>query len=340
MVRGVSVAVIGLCCGFLFDQLHIPAGWLLGSLLFGIIYGLSRSDVHYDGLPFKLALTLVGANIGIMMDRSLFGILGTYFLPLFAVLLLTFLGSFLLARLLYRWAPSLGKRTAFFCCIPGGASEIISLSGDYGADSRIVAAFHTARITFFVLLIPLAASLWKDPVSVPADNSSAILTGEHLLIFTIVIGAAILLNNILTIPAGALLYSILIGFFLGEFIFEIQEAPAYAGAIGQGLIGVMVGVRFDRETFLRLRQSGFISAKIIFLFLLLGFVSAGVFYLFTDTSYAVSLLSIIPAGAAEMSATAYALGLAPTLVASLQIIRVISIFLALPFLLKIIERME
>lgn len=338
MIRAVTVLIFGLTAGFIFDFLNVPAGWLLGALLFGVFYGLYRSDVKYDGLPFKLALTLVGANIGILMERELFGVIGFYFLPLFISLLLTFVGSFVLGCLLYKWAPALDKRTALFCCIPGGASEIISVSGEYGADSRIVAAFHTARITFFVLLIPLLAGVWSSTENFILPERINIITFEHLIIFFIVIVIATFLNNKWEIPAGALLYAILLGFFFGEFVFDIQEVPRYVGGIGQALIGIMVGVRFDRKTFVRLKQIGFVSARIIFLFLLLGFLLAYVFYVLSGVSYVVSLLSIVPAGAAEMSATAFALGLAPTLVASLQIIRVITVFLMLPLLIKIIEK--
>ncbi|PTL37978.1 AbrB family transcriptional regulator [Alkalicoccus saliphilus] len=340
MVRALIVVSCGLATGFIFDFLNVPAGWLLGALLFGVFYGLSRSDVKFDGLPFKLALTLVGANIGILMERELFGIISTYFIPLFISLILTFTGSFFLGWLLYKWAPILDKRTALFCCIPGGASEIISISGDYGADNRIVAAFHTARITFFVLLIPLVAGIWSHADEFSLPEESYLFTFEHFTLFSIVIAVATFLNNKWKIPAGALLYAIILGFLLGEFVFDVREVPAYVGGIGQGLIGVMVGVRFDRKTFLRLKQIGLISARIISLFLILGFLLAYIFYSLSEASYVISLLSIVPAGAAEMSATAFALGLAPTLVASLQIVRVISVFLALPLLIKIIERSD
>ncbi|PTL39928.1 AbrB family transcriptional regulator [Alkalicoccus saliphilus] len=338
MVRALVILIGGLSAGLLFDLLNVPAGWLLGSLLFGIFYGLFGTGLSYDGWPFKLALTLVGTNIGLLMDRELFNVLGLYFFPLLISLLLTFAGSLFLGWLLYRWAPELDKKTAFFCCIPGGASEIISVSGEYGADRRIVAAFHTARITFFVLLIPLAAGFGREAEALPHAAGNILPTIEQLFVFVIVITAALLLNSRLKIPAGALLYSILFGFILGEFVFYVEEVPSYIGGIGQGLIGVMVGVRFDKSTFLRLRAVGFISARIIFLFLVMGFLLALVFALLSGAPYAVSLLSIVPAGAAEMAATAFGLGLEPTLVASIQILRVICIFLALPFLLKFIQK--
>ncbi|WP_018922103.1 AbrB family transcriptional regulator [Salsuginibacillus kocurii] len=340
MMRAIGVLLAALGVGAVFNMLNVPAGWLLGALLTGILYGLLRSDVSYEGWPFKIALTLVGTNIGLLMERELFSVLGVYILPLFITIIVTLAGGLLFGWLLYKWSSILDKRTALFCCIPGGASEIISVSGDYGADNRIVAAFHTARITFFVLLIPLIAGLWAEAAEAgPEQVAEGALTLEHIIVFLIVMSIAFYLNFRIKIPAGSLLYAIAFGFLFGDFIFHIDDVPTYIGGIGQALIGVMVGVRFDRPTFLRLKQIGGVSAQVLGLFFILSFFLAFIFWLFTEVSYVVSLLSTVPAGAAEMAATAFALGLEPTLVASLQIIRVISVFLALPIILKLVEKM-
>ncbi|SES07120.1 AbrB family transcriptional regulator [Salipaludibacillus aurantiacus] len=339
MVRAVAILILSLFAGWLFNYINVPAGWLLGALLTGLLFGLARSGVSYDGWPFKLALSLVGANIGLLMTTDLFAIIGIYLGPLIVTLILTLLAGFVLGWLLYRWSGILNKRTAFFCCIPGGASEIISVSSEYDADERIVAAFHTARITLFVLHIPFLAGVWNNRGGeAVAGVDPVALTFDHVATFTFVITLAALLNSLFKLPAGALLYAIVLGFLFGEYVFQIEGVPSYIGGIGQALIGVMVGVRFDRTTLIRLKKIGKVSAGILGLFVAFSFLSAYVFWLLSDMSYIVSLLSVVPAGAAEMSATAFALNQEPTLVASLQIIRVISIFATLPLLLWVIRR--
>lgn len=343
MGKAIGIILAALATGWAFDLLNVPAGWLLGALLTGLVFGLGQSGVRYDGLPFKLALALVGANIGLLMSQELFMIIGMYIGPLAVTLILTLAAGFLLGWLLYRWSGILNKRTAFFCCIPGGASEIISISTEYDADERIVAAFHTARITLFVLMIPFLAGVWHEQNSGvngagQVIEASNVLTGSHIAVFIIAIGGAMLLNRFVKIPAGALLFAIAFGFIFGEFVFGIDSVPAYVGGIGQGLIGVMVGVRFDRLTLFRLMTIGKVSFGILGLYGLFSFLSAYVFWMLSDVTYIVSLLSVVPAGAAEMSATAFALDQEPTLVASLQIIRVVSIFATLPLLLWVIRR--
>ncbi|WP_158282271.1 AbrB family transcriptional regulator [Salipaludibacillus keqinensis] len=341
MIRAGTIVIIALAVGWIFNLLQVPAGWLLGALLTGLFVGLTRSNVNYDGWPFKLALSLVGANIGLLMNKELFGIIGLYLGPLLITLLLTLISGFFLGWLLFHWSKILDKRTAFFCCIPGGASEIISVSSEYGADERIVAAFHTARITLFVLCIPFVAGIWNNTNGNElTEVASYSLSYELILTFIVVMTLATVLNRLFKVPAGALLYAIAMGFIFGEFVFQIERVPNYIGGIGQGLIGVMVGVRFDRETLVRLKRIGTVSISILSIYLGISFISGYVFWKLSDVTYIVGLLSVVPAGAAEMSATAFALELEPTLVASLQIIRVISIFVTLPLLIWLINKLR
>ncbi|MBB6450559.1 hypothetical protein HNR44_002542 [Geomicrobium halophilum] len=325
---------VGLFVGGIFSLLGVPAGWLLGALLTGIFFGIFIRDYDFTGWPFQMVLALVGANIGILMERGLFQQLVQYLLPLLITLLFTLLAGLSFGILLSRWTD-LDQRTAFFCTIPGGASEVIALSREYGADQRIVAAFHTARITMFVLMIPFGIGMIygqgsTDPSAIP----QLLPTGVQVSFFVIVILGAYLLNRFINFPGGILIYSIALGFILSEFIIHIGEVPGYISGIGQGLIGAMVGIRFERSTLVRLKSIGTASVKILGLYLLGSLVIAGIFFLLTPLSYFTSLLSTVPAGAAEMASTAFALQMEPTLVASLHIIRVVSIFLVLPFLLK------
>ncbi|WP_054637479.1 AbrB family transcriptional regulator [Thalassobacillus sp. C254] len=327
--------ILALIAGGFFSYLGIPAGWLLGSLLFGIIIGLIFKKLPFEGLPFQMALAMVGTSIGFMMERELFFTLHIYLFPLLVTLSLTLAAGLLFGWLMYKWTD-LDILTAFFCCVPGGASEVISVSREYGADDRIVAAFHTARITFFVLVIPFAAGIFYPVIETEAQVNGSYTNLTLLLpILFVVISLSIILNRKVKIPAGALLYSIFIGFLVSEFLIPL-ESPSYIAGIGQGLIGAMIGIRFDKVTLHRLKLIGLPSVGVIQLFFLFSLCLALIFFLLTPLPYMTSLLSTVPAGAAEMASTAFALQLEPTLVSSLHVIRVMVLFLVLPFLLKII----
>ncbi|SFE59810.1 AbrB family transcriptional regulator [Alteribacillus iranensis] len=336
------VACLGITAGFLLDSLQVPAGWLLGALIFGIVSSLVRPGLGFEGKPFTLALALVGTNIGILMTAQNFIEMKTYMVPLAFSILLTFAFSFLLAWLFYRGgAGVIDKRTAFFCCIPGGASEVIAVSGDYGANQQIVGAFHSFRITFFVLLIPILAGLGSSSsASAPQDiETSTSFTMELFFLLLVSISVAIFLNALVKIPAGTLLYAIILGFIGSEYVLHLSDIPGFVGGIGQALIGVMVGVKFNRDTFYKLKRLGLISVGIMLLYFFFSVGLALFFHMLTGLSYAVSLLSVVPAGASEMAVTSFALNLNPSVVASLQIVRVVVLFLSLPVLIKLSEKL-
>ncbi|WP_158737093.1 AbrB family transcriptional regulator [Alteribacillus sp. YIM 98480] len=329
-----------LLLGCILSFLHIPAGWLLGGLLTGIGYGLFLKRLAFEGWPFRIVLALVGVNVGFMMQTEIFQLIGQYFVPLLLSLTLTLAAGVGIGWLMNHWT-NLDPLTAYFCCVPGGASEVIALSGDYGADNRVVAAFHTARITFFVLTIPFLAGFFY-PDELQAKSAGFALEGMELSVLAGLLSAilvTILLFRLWKVPAGTLFYGIFTGFIISEWVMSGSASlPSYIGGIGQALIGVMVGIRFDRPTFFKLKDIGKPSAILLAIYFLFSLTLAFIFEWMTGLPYMTSLLSTVPAGAAEMSSTAMALHLEPTLVASLHIIRVIALFLFLPFFINLIKR--
>lgn len=332
--------VIALCVGVLFSFIGVPAGFLIGGLVVGISYGLFLRPLSFSGMPFRFALGYVGVNVGFMMEPELFRLLLHYFLPLLISLTITLLAGVGIGWLLYRWTD-LDPLTAYFSTVPGGASEVIAFSGEYGADNRIVAAFHTARITLFVMLVPFLASVFYpgDMTKVQGEPLFESISIGTLIGFFVAILLAIILFSLWKLPAGTLFYGVFAGFVMSEWILtNAPSIPTYIAGIGQALIGVMVGVRFDRSTFLKLKEIGVVSALLLAVYFLFSLVNAAIFHWLTDLPYMTSLLSTAPAGAAEMSSTAMALHLEPTLVSSLHIIRVIALFLFLPIVIHLLRR--
>src|SRR5699024_1757228 len=134
---------------------HVPAGWLIGSLITGIVCGIFFRRYEFKGISFKVTLAFIGANISLLLMVDTLKMIHHLLLPLFITIIITNTAGFLFGILLYKRTTEVDKITAFFCCIPGGASEIIGISNTYGADDRLVAAFHTVRITCFTIAIPL-----------------------------------------------------------------------------------------------------------------------------------------------------------------------------------------
>jgi hypothetical protein len=334
--KGIYI-LLAVLAGLLFHTLNIPAGWLIGSITAGIIFGMFLPRFQFNRNLFKLVLAFAGANISLLFSMDTLKQMHYLFIPLIVTIIVLIAAGYLLGILLYK-ITSIDRRTAFFCCIPGGASEIIGISGQYSADDRLVAAFHTIRITFFTLSIPLMIG-YMQPVSVNSATaqSTIFLKPSQILFFIMVVLITVYLDARFKVPGGTLLFSILTGFLLTAFIAEIDPVPRNISGIGQALIGAFVGIRFDREVLRRVWKLGPATLLIISLLFCLTLLTAFIFKLTTNLPYTTSLISTTPAGAAEMTVTAVALDINPTIVASLHIIRVITLFLLLPLLLKTFE---
>ncbi|HET7616787.1 MAG TPA: AbrB family transcriptional regulator, partial [Bacillales bacterium] len=328
--------------GWLFALLQIPAGWLIGSLLVGVCYRLWIGELTLPPYVFPFALSLIGANIGLSMKVSMFTEVAKYFLPLVISLVAVLLGSWLFSLMLAKYSQ-LDSKTALFCCVPGGASVMLALSQEYGADQRIVAAFQSARVIVIVLAVPLLAGLMAHlngaGKSVPASAQAAQAVsaadvlwfpGFRYVVVLGMIGLALALAKYIKIPAAQFLYAMLIAFVLNQFFVHIGTLPNVVVGFGQVLLGANIGLRFDRTALKQLKSIGWLSSGILFMFLVLTFAISLIFFFLTPLDYVTSMLSMAPGGAPQMSSSAAVLNLDASIVASVQLVRLLIIFLLLP----------
>lgn len=336
--------------GFIFSYLHIPAGWLIGSLLFAMFYRLFVSKVTMPPRLFDFALALIGVNIGLTMNLNMVPLIAGYSIPLFICLILMLAGAWLLSKILTKWS-TMDSKTALFCCMPGGASVMMALSEQYKADQPIVAAFQSARVILLVSSMPIFAGL----IAHSSHKTATVNTTQsqlfqpiihHLsqpvayLLLVIMILGAVYLSTRVKIAAGSFLYAMLIGLLINQFLVQIPPLPDTIVGLGQVILGVIIGVRFDREAFTRLKQMGLLSLGVLLMYIVLSFVISLLFYFMTSLDIVTSLLSMVPGGAPQMASTAAILHLNASIVASLQLVRLLIIFLLIPVIIPFLIKKQ
>lgn len=330
--------------GFIVTKVGISAGWIIGSLLTGILYSFFIRKIKFSNTFFKFAIGFIGVNIGLMIDEDLLPTLVKYSIPLAVSIILILIGSMLLSWILYK-NTFLDKKTALFCCMPGGASVMISLSEDYGADSRIVTAFHIVRITIFVLLIPLLSGFIVNADPVVLSNEGESFVFDYALLYKIpilivVVFVAIFVAKMIKIPSAPFILSMILGFLLNQFVYDVGSMPNYVLSFGQVLLGGVISVRFNRDILSKMNKIKFVSATVMGLYIVLGFAVSLFIYMITSFNFVTSLLSVVPAGAAEMASTAVLLDQDGSLVASFQLIRVLVLTIIIPIIMSFIFRRE
>ncbi|WP_169525204.1 AbrB family transcriptional regulator [Pseudalkalibacillus hwajinpoensis] len=343
----VILLLIAFGTGFLFDLMGIPAGWLLGAMIVGVFYRLMINDITYPNLLFDLSLAVIGVSIGISIKISMFKEVASYLLPLAVSMIILLVASWILGKILGRYS-NLDAKTALFCCLPAGASVMMALSREYKADLGIVAAFQTVRIMMLVATIPIVAGLMTSFLSTKEVESSGLGKVAQdtlplplaILCYLLLIGITLVIAKKWRIPIAPFLYSILLAFLFHAFVQPLPSMPNLGVGIGMAMLGVMIGVRFDRRSLSDIKNIGWTSVGILLAFFFLTFVVTFVFYLMTPVDFITSLLAIVPAGAPQMASVAASLELDGSVVAAMQVIRLLVLILIIPALVPFLVSKE
>ena len=156
-----ALAAVSATGGFLFEALHIPAGFMLGSLFFTSIYFLvsnRRMKMH----NYILYAVQIGLGISIAEHfkpgQFTFQAGGSFLLSVFACIVITLIGSTLLAFILYKltgWDPL----TCLLSTSAGGITQMTLVSEEMKADSLKVGMLHLVRYLAIIYCMPIIIKL-------------------------------------------------------------------------------------------------------------------------------------------------------------------------------------
>ncbi|GAA0432907.1 hypothetical protein GCM10008983_06930 [Lentibacillus halophilus] len=346
-MQNVVVILVGFLNGYLFELLHVPAGWLLGAIAVGAIYRLFIADITFPPLLFDTALAIIGVSISLSIKIDMFKDVAGFLLPQLVSLVTLFVACFFLAKFLHRFS-NLDAITALFCCLPAGASVMIALSREYKAKLSIVAAFQSVRIMMLVTTIPIIAGYISPLLDTQVVKNSGLEATEGntipmwgaLVAYTLIVMTALALAIKWKIPVASFIYSIMLGFLVHSFAVPLPSMPDVMVGGGMAMLGVIIGARFDRESVAEFKRIGWTSLGILTAFFVLTFITTFIFYLMTPLDFTTSLLAIVPAGAAQMASVAALLDLDASIVAAIQVSRLVIIIITVPMIVPFLVNQE
>jgi membrane AbrB-like protein len=231
----------------LLELIALPAALLLGPMLAGILLATNGGRIRVPRLPVTVAQTMVG----LLVARSITGdIVVTFFKswPLFLAVVAAIIATsaalgWMIARL-----KVLPGTTAVWGVAPGGASVMMLMSGEFGADARLVAFMQYLRVVMVALAASLVGRLWVGVSAVapgivwfpPIDWASFAAT-------LAVAGVSGLIGVALRIPGGTLLMPMVVGAVLAGMGLLTITLPPWLLAGGYTLLGWSVGLGFTRD---------------------------------------------------------------------------------------------
>jgi membrane AbrB-like protein len=325
-----AAATFGL--GFGLDQAGLPSPYLFAALVVGLTVALTlRGRVSVPPLVFRASQAVTGVALGAQVRSSSLSALAHSWLPVAlvsaATLVLSLAAGKLLARVTFVDAP-----TGALGMVAGGASGIVAMAAELGADDRLVAFMQYLRVLVVVLLTPLLI-----PILFPGHHGGQV-TGTSMLGDTkgwlLTIGVAAggwLIASRLKLPAGTLLAPMLLATAVvlavpnGEFeVPTLLQETAFAG------IGLQVGLRFTMDT---VRSLGSLLLPVLGCIIGLIVTCFGLAVLLDATTSVTLLdayLATTPGGLFAVVAVAFGAGANTTFILAVQALRILVMVLLAP----------
>ena len=310
--------VVSLLLGFVLQYFHVPAALLLGPMIVGVVMGLLGATLRIDKRLFILCQAVLGCMIARSLSPSIIDPLIADWPVVLAVLLMTLAASGLSGFLLVRYSDLPGP-TGAWGSSPGGASAMVVMAADYGADARLVAFMQYLRVLFVATAAATVAriSLGDDAQSAAPQVWFPALDIRFVITLCVMLAGAFL-GQRFRIPAGALLL------------------PALAGAVLQssGTVALRVTLPIFR---LALRTLPQMLASIAGLMLLCG----GMAWILTKLLHVdllTAYLATSPGGLDTVAIIAAGSRVDIAFVMALQTLRLFTILLTGPAMARFISR--
>lgn len=331
---GLSAGLSGVLFG-----LHLPAALLLGPMIAGITLSLRGASIRVPRPFFIAAQAIIGCMIARTLTPSVFSVLIGHWPLVLLILFSTLAVSALTGWLLVRYSALPGA-TGAWGSSPGGASAMVVMAQEYGADVRLVALMQYLRVLFVVGAAALvvryalgneAQEMTQDIVWFP----SLTLNFPFTLLLTAV---ACWLGMRLRIPSGAMLLPMLLGALAQGGGWLMLELPEWLLAMAYAVLGWTVGLQFNKAIFLlALKTLPQIIASILGLILMCALMALALTHIL-QMDFMTAYLATSPGGLDTVAIIAAGTRADMSFIMALQTLRLFTILLTGPAMARAISR--
>jgi uncharacterized protein len=328
-----AIAAGVLAGGLALEAIGLPSSYLFAALILGLAIALLKpGSVDLPEVSFRAAQAVAGVSLGAYLQAEALRAVGSSLVPVLLVTAGT-LGLSLAAGAILARTTELDPPTAALGLIAGGASGIVGMSGELGADDRLVAFMQYLRVLVVVVFTPIGIAVffgghhgaagvpgtstlgewWEWPATAGLSVAGAWAAARLRVTAGVLLGPMVV--------TGALVLSGVLGDF---------AVPALIGQTAFALIGLQVGLRFTVAT---VKLLGRLTVPVLLAILGLLVTSFGLAVLLAATTHATLLdayLATTPGGLYAVLAVAFGAGADTTFIVAVQSLRVVVMVLIAP----------
>ncbi|KHE72544.1 AbrB family transcriptional regulator [Halobacillus sp. BBL2006] len=331
-----------LIVGFVFVTAHFPLPWILGPvtglMLLKLFAGYETSVVF----PARdIGFTMLGVQIGLTFTAQTFKIVVPYLLPYTFLSLLLISISLFLAYLIAK-KTAIDLTTSMIGSAPGGLSAMIAVSETLKGNTVLVTIFHTIRLLSVLFIIPfIATHFLSGPGSSIVELNNHNEQGPIWTIAVYILAFSLGYRFRGSLPASFVIIPMLIVGFLQALGFPLFNFPDAIFITAQLIIGVHLGNSISIRDLILAGKYCSLYFGLSIIVITIGVVFGWTLTYWTGMDFTTAVLSLAPGGLVEMSLTATQTGGQPSLVSSLQMIRLLFIVMVLPLVFqKVIPRLK
>ena len=232
----------------LFEFATLPAAFLLGPMVAGILVGSNGGSIRAPRLAALAAQTVVGCLVAHAITGDIV-VAALKDWPLFlGVVVVIIATSGVLGWSISRLGVLPGS-TAVWGTAPGAASAMMILADAFGADARLVAFMQYTRVVLVAVMASIVARLWVDAsgVAAPAMAWFPDMNWQGFAGTLLLAGAGGAIGVGLRIPAGTLLVPMVGGALLEGMGLVTITLPPWLLAPSYAFLGWSIGLGFTRD---------------------------------------------------------------------------------------------
>ncbi|MCI6362666.1 AbrB family transcriptional regulator [Intestinimonas butyriciproducens] len=337
----VGIAVLG---AYLFYRMKVPAGALIGAILFTAIFNIMTGMGTFPTAMKTVVQAIAGGFIGQRITRGdlkeMKTILGASLLMFFCMAADTVVVGFLMFRF-----SELDLATALVAAMPAGLSDIALISTDLGADGTLSTALQLVRTLFAIMVLPQIAfrvcarldgeKNEMDPTRAPGYKAPDIRTWKNALITLILAEAAGIAGKLAGIPAGAMIFAV-----FAVAARNVKSGHAYLPKklrlAAQCVAGTIVGVGITMQDVENIRFLLIPALILVVSLVLCNYLFGWLIHKVCGLDLATALFGAIPAGVSDMALISTETGGDAPKVAALQLVRYVGILSLMPVAIQLL----
>jgi membrane AbrB-like protein len=331
LVVGTTVVLSGVL-----SLVHLPSAVLFASLVGGMTHALTSPTVlELPSWLFRVAQGTIGVVIGAVVSVPALERIGHDLLPIGLVMVATLLISIGAGGLL-ALRSDVSAVTGVFALIAGGASGVVAVARELGADDRVVTVVQYLRVLVVLLAMPVVTAVVFHPGRGQGSrptSGAGVVRDLAFVVVSLVLG--LLVARLVHFPTASLLgpLAVAVALALTGWLGEAR-VPVVVQWVAFALIGAQVGLRFTRASLASITRM-----LPVVLLLIAGMVAATAATGFvlawaTPVDGLTAYLATTPGGLFAVLSTAADAGSDVTYVLAVQLCRLLVILALTPLLAR------